>query len=292
MVYADLGTEAIVKLFKVLSKPDAIEIFLLADEGIENSTYAIDELGYTSKRYYARLRELVDIGFLSKTGGAYRQTPFGSIIFSRLLPAMGRAYDARDRLKLITQFKGTKIEDALRTLIEDDLKIPSSSEYTNVKLLRDYEALAVDVIDIYDSAEESVLLASNYLDVRVLDAIVRSLDRGVKNRVIIGKEVLSSKLQQIRMILSPKFTKSMMKLASSSIDMSEIARVMDLHFSFCVADDYHSIFDFYNPVEDEFIIAFLVKDRFVGEKLKKRFNELWKIGECHSTLSFLNSFKK
>ena len=292
MVYADLGTEAIVKLFKVLSKPDAIEIFLLADEGIENSTYAIDELGYTSKRYYARLRELVDIGFLSKTGGAYRQTPFGIIIFSRLLPAMGRAYDARDRLKLITQFKGTKIEDALRTLIEDDLKIPSSSEYTNVKLLRDYEALAVDVIDIYDSAEESVLLASNYLDVRVLDAIVRSLDRGVKNRVIIGKEVLSSKLQQIRMILSPKFTKSMMKLASSSIDMSEIARVMDLHFSFCVADDDHSIFDFYNPVEDEFIIAFLVKDRFVGEKLKKRFNELWKIGECHSTLSFLNSFKK
>jgi len=138
MVYADLGTEALVKLFKVLSKPDAIEIFLLADEGIENSTYVMEELGYTSKRYYARLNELVNIGFIKKTGGAYRQTPFGRMIFDRFVPAIGRAYDSRDRLGLITEFKGTQIEDDIRKLIEDELKIPSSSESQNPKLFRIY----------------------------------------------------------------------------------------------------------------------------------------------------------
>jgi len=136
-----------------------------------------------------------------------------------------------------------------------------------------------------------VLLASNYLDVRVLDAAVRSMNRGVKNRCIIGKEVLSSKLQQLRMILSPKFTMAMMKMASSPIDFSEIARVMDLPISFCVVDGYRSIFDFYNPVVDELIIGFLVKDSVIGERLTKIFEELWKTGECHSALSFLSSFK-
>ena len=291
MSEAEVGTESLVRLFKVLSKPDALEVFLLAGEGIKSSTYAMEELGFTPKKYYARLKELVDVGFVSKTEGAYRQTPLGNIICGRLLPAMGRAYDARDRLGLIAKFKGTQIEDEVRDLIEDELKLPNFAGSTNVKLLRDYEALAIEVIDIYNSAEESVLLASNYLDIRVLDAVVRSLDRGVKNRCIIGKEVLSSRLQQLRMILSPKFTMAMMKMASNSADLSEIARVMDLHFSFCVIDGYRSIFEFYNPVADEFIIAFLVKDRFIGEKLTKIFNELWETGECHSTLSFLSSFK-
>ena len=49
--------------------------------------------------------------------------------------------------------------------------------------------------------EESILMASNHLDVRVLEATLRSMDRDVKNRFIIGKEVFSSKLQQLRMLL-------------------------------------------------------------------------------------------
>ena len=289
---AELSTEGLVSLFKVLSKPDALEVFLLASEGIENSTYAIEELGLTPKKYYARLKELVNIGFVRKTEGAYRQTSFGSMIYSHFLPAMERAYDARDKLELIAKVRGTQIEDDVRKLFEDELRISDFAE-SNVKLLKDYESLAIEVIDLFDSAEKNAIFASNYIDARVFDAVVRSLDRGVKYKCIIGKEVLSSKLQQIRMILSPKLAMSMMRLlASNSIDMNEFARVMDLHFSFCVVDDDRSIFEFYNPIVNEFIIAFLVKDRFIGEKLTKIFNELWKIGECHSTLSFLSSFKK
>jgi len=55
---------------------DALGVFLLAGEGIESSTYAIEELNLTPKTYNSRLRELVDVGSVSKTGNAYRQTPF------------------------------------------------------------------------------------------------------------------------------------------------------------------------------------------------------------------------
>ncbi|GAG05374.1 unnamed protein product, partial [marine sediment metagenome] len=137
MYDAELGTESLAKLFKVLSKPDALEIFLLANGGIENSTYAIEELDLTPRKYYSRLKQLVDMGFVRKTGGVYRQTSFGSMIYSQLLPAMGRAYDARDRLELIAEFKGTEIENKVKNLIEDELNIPSFAEFTKVKLLRD-----------------------------------------------------------------------------------------------------------------------------------------------------------
>ncbi|GAG87877.1 unnamed protein product, partial [marine sediment metagenome] len=62
MYDAELGTESLAKLFKVLSKPDALEIFLLANGGIENSTYAIEELDLTPRKYYSRLKQLVDMG--------------------------------------------------------------------------------------------------------------------------------------------------------------------------------------------------------------------------------------
>jgi len=204
---------------------------------------------------------------------------------------MGKAYEAKDELELLVGLEGLEIDNEVKKNILAELGIPIFEDSIKVKLLRDYEALAIATIDLYDSAEESALLASNYLDVRVLDAALRSMDRGVKNRCIIGKDVLSSKLQQLRMILSPKFTIAFMKLASNSTDLIEIARVMDLQYSFCVVDGYHSIFEFYNPVGDKFIIAFLVKDRVIGENLTKIFKEIWKTGEIHSTLSFLNSFK-
>jgi len=261
-------------VFRLLSNPDAVKILYRAGMGIENSTYAMEELDLTPKRYYYRLKELMAADLVKKVDDVYRQTALGKIIYDRFLPAMGKACDAKDELELIVYLEGTELESGVRKRIEEELGIPIFAKSTYVKTIEDYESMVVDVIDICDEAEENILMASNYLDVRVLDATFRSMDRGVKNRFIIGKEVLSSRLEQLRMILSPKFTEAMMKLDSDSTDLVEIARVVDLHYSFCVVDGYHSIFEFYNPVGDEFTIAFLVKNRIIGERLTKIFDEL------------------
>jgi len=291
MVYADLGTEALVKLFKVLSRPDAIEIFLLADEGIENSTHAIEELDFTSKRYYARLKELVYIGLVKKTGGIYRQTPFGSIVFKRLIPAMGRAYDSRDKLGLITQFKGTKIEDDVRHLLEDELKIPSFAESNKMRMIDNYEAMVVDVIDICDEAEESILMASNHCDVRVMEATFRSVGRGVANRIIAGNDGFSSRLQQLRMVLSPSFAKSLINFASDAVDIENFLRVIDLPYSFCVVDGCFNVLEFPNPINGELIVAIAINDKKIGDKLTQLFEESWKVSKKSEAFNFLSKIK-
>lgn len=291
MNHAEQSTEGLDRLFKVLSKPDALEVFLLAGEGIENSAYAIEKLGFSQKKYYARLRELVDIGFVIKTEGAYRQTPFGSIFCSRLLPAMGRAYDARDRLGLIAKFKGTQIEDEVRNLIEDELKIPGFAESTNVKTINTYESMVIDVIDLCDEADESVLIASNYVDVRVMEATFRAVDRDVANRVLMGKRSLPSKMQGLRMLFSISFTKALINFASNTKDLKDIVRFVELPYTFCVVDGHRSIIEISDKLNESFIAALLVDDRVIGERLTKFHNTLWEVGEFQPALNAINAIK-
>ena len=288
---AEQSTEGLNRLFKVLSKQDALEVFLLAGEGIENSAYAIEELGFSQKKYYARLRELVEIGFITKIEGAYRQTAFGSIICGRLLPAMGRAYDARDRLGLIAKFKGTQIEDAVRKLIEDELKLPGFAGSNKVRMIDNYESMVIDVIDICDEAEKSILMGSNYMDVRVMESVLRAMERNVKNSFIVGKKSLSSKMQSLKMIPSLSFTKPIIDFYSKKMDLKDIVRIAELPHSFCIVDGYRNIIEIYNPLNEGFIVALSIDDKVIGERLTEFHNTLWDAGEFQSILKAFNSLK-
>ncbi len=151
--------------------------------------------------------------------------------------------------------------------------------------------MVVDVIDILNNAEKSILMASNHLDVRVMDATTRSGNRGVTHRAIIGSEVFSSKLKQLRLMLSPKITMALMKIVSNSTELGDIARITDIPYSFCVVDGHHSIIEIFDTHNEGFIVALSSDDQGVIEKLTNIFETLWKAGEIPSTLSFLNSFK-
>ncbi|MBA7674130.1 hypothetical protein ES703_82337 [subsurface metagenome] len=226
------------KIFKVLANPDAVKILHLTGAGIVNSTYARDELCLPLKRYYTRLKALLDSGLVKKRSGVYIQTALGKIMFNRFLPAMVKAVDAKDKLELIMGLEGTELENDIKKRILKELGIPDFTDTTHLKLLGDYEALAIEVIDLYDSAEESVLLATNYFDVRVMEAGFRATERGVTNRYIVGKKSLSSKLQQLRMILSVTFAKTIINFTTNKVNILEFLRFIDLPYSFHPLDAF------------------------------------------------------
>ena len=304
MEKAESGTEGITSLekgesqgnginslFRVLSKPDALKLFRHTSEGIKNSTYAIDELDLTPKRYYARLRELVDIGLVRKHNNAYRQTGLGRMIYDRLLPAMGKAFDARDELEFLEGLEGMEMENGLRKSILEELGIPIFEDFAKVKILGDYEALAVAVIDLYDSAEESILLASNYIDVRVMEACFRAVDRGVTNRLIVGKKSLSSKVKSLKGMLSLTFTKTIVNFASNKVNLRDFMRFIDLPYTFCIVDGHQGIIEISDALNESFIAALSINDRVVCEKLTKFFDTLWKAGETNVAFNILDSIK-
>ena len=278
-------------IFRLLSNPDALKILYRAGQGIENSTHAIEELGLTPKKYYYRLKELMAADLVKKVDGVYRQTAMGRIIYNRFLPAMGKTYDARDELELIVYLEGTELENGVKRLIEEKLEIPGFTGSSNVRLLGDYETLAIEVIDLYDSAEESVLLASNYIDVRVIEAFLRAEDRGVTNRVIMGKNRQSSKIQSLRMMLSVTFAKAVINYASNAEEVKNTVRFAELPYTFCVVDGHHNIIELSDTLNDRFIVALLIDDSVIGEKLTEFHNTIWKEGEFHSAIEAINSLR-
>jgi len=292
MENGELRAKGITSLFKVLSKPDALKLFHHTSEGIKNSTYAIDELDLTQKRYYARLRELIDIGLVRKMDSGYGQTALGRMIYDRFLPAMGKAYEAKDELELLVGLDEIEIDDEVRKRILEELGIPLFADFSNVKLLGDYESLVVEVIDLCDSAEESIVLASNYFDSRVMESTFRAAGRGMNTRIVTGKNGFLSRLQQLKMMLSPDFMKVVIGLFSREIELENFVRIVDITYSFCVVDSYRSVFEFYNPVREDFIAAFTVEDRKVSETLLDLFDQFWKIGESNEALKFLSSMKR
>jgi len=283
--------EELANIFRLLSNPDAVKILYRAGLGIENSTYAIEELDLTPKRYYYRLKELMVADLVKKVDGVYWQTALGRIIYDRFLPAMGKTYDAKDELELIVYLEGTELESGVRKRIEEELGIPIFTDSTTVKILETYEDLAIEAVDLYDSAEKSVFLASNYFDVRVMEAVLRAVDRGVINSVIVGKNSLSSKVKNLRMMLSLTFTKAIVNFTSNKVDLKDFVRVVDLPYTFCVVDGHLSIIDVSNTINETFIVALSIDDRGVSEKLTDFYEKLWKAGESNSAFGILNSLR-
>ena len=260
-------------------------------DGIKSSTYAMEELDLTPKSYYTRLRELIDGGLGRKLDSGYGQTALGRMIYDRFLPAMIKAVDAKDELEFLDGLEGIEIENGIRKRILEELGIPVFADSTNLKVLGDYEALAIAAIDLYDSAEESVLLASNYIDVRVIEAFLRAVDRGVTNRAIMGRNSTSSNIQKLRGMLSLTFTKALINFASNIVNLKDAVRFADIPYTFCVGDGHLNLMDISNTLNESFIVALSIDDRSVAEKLTKFYETLWKTGESHSTLKILDSLK-
>lgn len=81
--------QKIIDLLSVLSKPDAIRIFILARNGIISKLDTPSEIGLTKKQYYSRLPQLVKLGLLIKDENTYRHTMFGEIIYHNYLLRLG-----------------------------------------------------------------------------------------------------------------------------------------------------------------------------------------------------------
>ena len=292
MENAESWAEGITSLFKVLSKPDALRLFTHTVDGIKNSTYAIEELDITPKKYYARLRELVDIGLVRKKGSVYGQTALGRMIYNRFLPAMVKAVDSRDELEFLVGLEGLEIENGVRKRILEELKIQDFAGSPKMRMIDNYESMVVELIDHIDDAKERVLLASNHVDVRVIEAVLRSVNRGVSFRLIMGENGVESNLQKLKLMLSTRFAKAIIEFMSVPGDLGDLTRVADISYSFCLVDDSRSIYELEKPLGNGFLFAFSIDEQRLTKDLADSFNQLWKTGKPNKMFKFLESLKR
>jgi len=291
------SAEGITSLFKVLSKSDALRILLLAGDGIENSTYATEELDLTPKRYYARLKELVDIGLVRKKDGVYGQTPFGLFVCNKIIPTTNNAFKNKEKLKIISEL-GTGVDDKAKKEIIEILKdkgvvgfLEADYGISPIRMINEYGSLVDELKSAIECAEKSVLLVTRYTDSRIADVSLKAMKRGVKFMTLSSDTESSSGIDKLRLALSPPILKAFVYYLFNLEDVGEISRAISVSFSFCVIDGSTCFFEFPSLDNDKYSISFTVKEKSVGEKFTEEFYEMWNKAKPNEVLTFLNKLK-
>jgi hypothetical protein len=75
-------------IHSALSNQDGYEILCLAAYGINAGTSILREQSFSRKRYYLRLKVLVDLGLVHKDDGKYKHTDLGRMVYENQLKSL------------------------------------------------------------------------------------------------------------------------------------------------------------------------------------------------------------
>lgn len=114
------------RLFRVMSKFDALVIFSMAKDGIEADVSTPSTIGLTRKQYYTRLVQLKNAGLIHKKGKHYYQTTMGSFLYENCINAVIHAIKNEKRMSMIDVLKrqGNFTDEDLQKMTSPLLTIP------------------------------------------------------------------------------------------------------------------------------------------------------------------------
>jgi len=300
---SDATMEQGVRLFSALSSEDAVRLFLYAEKGITSSTQAMKELGLTQKRYYSRLKGLIDVDLIEKVEGGYRYTALGKVVHRLGLYLIG-VLDNKERIKLIHSLsKAKSLSPAERKKVEKMISaqsgdvggllnsVLSGKTCNKVKEIITYEELVEKLVEHINLSKNNLLIASKYIDTRVINTMLKAFNRGVTFKAIMSKGNLDGKLNKLRLLLSPKLLMGLLEFLGAPISLEDTFRELDIPFSFCIIDDQYCFFELPSLMESEFSIAFFLVDKGTSERFTRFFHQLWEKGETNAMLKFFQKLK-
>lgn len=272
------------EILAALANEDAIKIFMTARRGIVKSTKTIQELGLTQKRYYSRLKELMEAGLVEKRDNTYQHTTTGMICYT-LGKSFNSALDQRDRLDLVDRLRRSKsisqeeTKQILQALSPRGLvsTLEAGESINPVKMFEEHESLVSELIALIKSAEKRIYLAAYDPDVRVMEILIKAVQRKIDLSLLTGEsQKLSERIQILRTILNPSIAHVVLKLLQSQ----ELkVKHGDIPFNFCVIDETFALIELSDPLTNGFHVGFTLESHSMCRKLVKTFNSLYQKAE-------------
>jgi len=194
-------------IHSALSNGDSLRIFNLAAEGIDASTSVLEKYQFTKKRYYGRLKELVDLGLIVKEDGEYRHTALGNLVFESQVKDLEQILLKRNNVTAVVEMKRDN-HSMMNQVIPRDLimDIENSTGVTNlepVKFFDNWNELSMDVSVEIEMMKKDFCVASRYVDFRTADAALRAAKKGCKVTILHSpRNGLSTKFQLMGNLMS------------------------------------------------------------------------------------------
>ncbi|MDE1765411.1 MAG: hypothetical protein KGI27_03935 [Thaumarchaeota archaeon] len=272
-------------VLSVLSKSDALEIFVLAKDGFKSELDTPQKIGLTKKQYYTRLKQLCDLGLLVKKENTYTHTSFGNVVHRKHVVGLLnnvvniKELEMIDLLKKSSKFDSQEISDFLTKIGFDDNNVQIESSTT--KIISSYDDMVAKAIEIIEFAKKEIILMSRSPNELILNSLLKKANMGIKVQVIGDIDVVGRYISQeaSKMIVSDKNTNERNQVVINPFYPIKIERKYGkVPFSLLVIDASHvgiEIIDKYHP--DTFSLSIYANDRNMAKQMRNVFNNSWQI---------------
>jgi len=264
------------RILSTLSSTDALAIFLYAKDGIPSSKKAITQLRLTQKRFYIRLKSLIDVNLIEKTEKGYRYTTLGTIVFNlgnKLMPIL------ENKARLVVMDKISQIDALSPQEMYKIAEVLSLEELIGdlvheIKIVDTFEKAVINVVNLVNKAENSIYFASKYFDIKVSEACMISIQRGVSSYFIVdGQDQFSNAFQVIKSVVkNPSYIKTMLQYLKIS---KFFCRSANLPYTFMIIDGKYAMLEVPKPFTNTFSLSFFFNSELLCKKLMDNFNTIW-----------------
>lgn len=273
-------------IFDALSNEYSLNMFKQASTGLKSKSEDIEKMGLTKKQFYSRLKKLVKLGLLTRVKGSYIHTALGRFVNSIQIKPLEEALANYWNLLAIDELKKSKVipeqeqERIIKSITEnsDLIEYLSNNKYEPIKVIKKYEDLAKEVLNLIDSAKTEIFIASRYYEPQVSLRLMRKFSEGVSLNILDGNS--SGTPLQTRLEAALKDPKTQ-QLAEAMLKSPNVRlKTKLLTYSFIITDGEYCGFEIVDPLTPhEFNLAVEFRDREISEKMKVQFENLWKAPE-------------
>ncbi len=292
-VSAEVQTKAR-NIYSALSNGDSLRIFNLAADGIDASTSVLQKYQFTKKRYYGRLKELVDLGLIVKDDGEYRHTSLGKLVFESQVKDLEQILQRKNGAAATVEMEITSDVSIRREMIPrkllTDVEISADTKSSEpVRFFQDWNELSMDVATEIETMQKELYVASRYVDFRTADAALRAAKKGCKVRILHSpRNGLSTKSQLMGNLMGHPKALAVFKELTTHPNIVLCETIIP--YSFLVIDGQIVGLEIVDP-EDPYSFFFGLKIRSEGlaTKMTSHFEALVRNAEKDSIAATIES---
>ncbi|GIU72242.1 MAG: hypothetical protein KatS3mg003_1721 [Candidatus Nitrosocaldaceae archaeon] len=270
--------ERLMSVFNVLSKPDAMTIFLLAREGLPAETEAPYKIGLTRKQYYTRLKQLVDLGLIERIEGVYYHTTLGSLVYDKHVVELANSLAYKQEMKMIDVLKKSN-EFTTDEITKFLAKVAGDRADIKCEIIWSWEAMVNTLIDRISKAEKEVLLASRFYEEKIINAIMHR-SKMIDARVIVDIPLFQSYFKKhTANIKKDEHYEERINTAANPWDNTKVERrFTNLPFSMMIIDSKECAIELVDASNTkEFYACILIKDEKVAKSIRRKYNDIWSL---------------
>lgn len=276
-------------VLSVLSKNDALTIFLMAEEGIRSELDTPTKIGLTKKQYYTRLKQLVDLGLVVKHNESYIQTAFGRVVYQKHILGLTNNIKNSKYLQMVDALKANPkfndkdiIEFISKVEPQINLDLQESSK-KNSTVASSYEDMVRKILEMIEFAQNEILLTTRFQNELIINSILKKASSGLTVKILADTGMVKEYFEKEMEIKSDKNKTERVKVVSNPFYPSKTdRRYAQVPFCLLVVDNKYVGLEIVDITESgKFKMAVFTEDQILASSMIALFNNLWQKSDAN-----------